>query len=113
MATNDILNAENYDRMTHNIKRIDALSKRLLSIIHQREAPNLALSAPSHELFTNAGAQYWQKMLENPEKVFMHQVAFWAGSLQHFVEAQQMAVSPSDGLRQNVAMSQPKRPLGA
>jgi polyhydroxyalkanoate synthase len=96
MATNDILNAENYDRMTHNIKRIDALSKRLLSIIHQREAPNLALSAPSHELFTNAGAQYWQKMLENPEKVFMHQVAFWAGSLQHFVEAQQMAVSPSD-----------------
>ena len=95
MATNDILNTENYKKITNNITRIDSLSKRLLATVNQRDAPNQKLSGPNQDVFTNASALYWQKMVQNPEKVYMQQVAFWAESLQHFIEAQQVTVSPS------------------
>ena len=95
MATNDILNTDNYKKITKNITRIDSLSKRLLATVNQRDAPNQELSGPNQDVFTNASALYWQKMVQNPEKVYMQQVAFWAESLQHFIEAQQVTVSPS------------------
>ena len=80
MATNDILNTENYKKITNNITRIDSLSKRLLATVNQRDAPNQELSGPNQDVFTNASALYWQKMVQNPEKVYMQQVAFWAES---------------------------------
>ena len=62
----------------------------------RREEPNQALSAPDQDLFANAGALYWQKLVQNPEKLFTQQVEFWAGSLQNFIDSQQASVLTSD-----------------
>ena len=80
----------------NSIARIDSLSKRLVAVMNQREEPNQALSAPDQDLFANAGTLYWQKLVQNPEKLFTQQVEFWAGSLQNFIYSQQASVLTSD-----------------
>lgn len=81
------------DRMTENLARVEALSQRLIAALSQRNPPDAALNAPSQDLFARAAASYWTDALENPAKLYEHQLAYWSQSVRQFMDAQQMMLT--------------------
>jgi len=77
------------EQMTANVERIEALSERLIQAIGRKTQVTPSLNGPDQQLFAGAMTSYWQEMVQNPAKIFEHQVAYWGKSMQHFVEAQQ------------------------
>ena len=82
-------NDENSERMTANLARVEELSQRLVNVLSHRTPPNPALNGPDQELFMRAGAAYWQEAMQNPAKIFEHQLEYWGKTVGHFMEAQQ------------------------
>ncbi|WP_372920738.1 class I poly(R)-hydroxyalkanoic acid synthase [Roseovarius sp.] len=100
MATNEDGAAENLDKMTGNLARVEELSQRLIKALSARNPPNPELSGPSQELFARAAASYWTEMLENPGKLYERQLEYWGESVRHFMEAQKhlaQAYAPEPG----------------
>lgn len=82
--------AENLERLTENLKKVEALSQRLISVMSQKEQSNPALSAPDQDLFKKAATSYWTEALQNPAKILENQLEFWTKSVSHYVEAQKV-----------------------
>ncbi|MEP2029139.1 MAG: class I poly(R)-hydroxyalkanoic acid synthase [Paracoccaceae bacterium] len=80
--------AQNLERLTENLKKVEALSQRLISVMSQKEQSNPALSAPDQDLFKKAATSYWNETIQNPTKILEHQLEFWSKSVNHYVEAQ-------------------------
>ena len=55
----DEIAAANLERLTGNLKKAEALSQRLISVMSQKEKSNPALSAPDQDLFNKATTSYW------------------------------------------------------
>ena len=90
MTTKDNVAGENIERLNENLARIEGLSKRLVAAMSHRKPVNPTLGGPDQELFTKAAAAYWHEAMQNPAKIFEHQLEFWGNSVKHFVEAQHM-----------------------
>lgn len=86
----DEIAAANLERLTGNLKKVEALSQRLISVMSQKEKSNPALSAPDQDLFNKATTSYWSEAIQNPAKILEHQLEFWSKSVNHYVEAQQV-----------------------
>ncbi len=89
MATQEDGQDGNLDRLTSNLERVEALSKRLVEALSSRNPPAPELNAPGNDVFMKAATSYWQSMLENPGKIYEQQLEYWGKSVRHFVEAQQ------------------------
>lgn len=83
------ISGENLERMTENLKKVEALSERLQKVISNRSTHNPALDGPNQELFGRAAQAYWAEAVNNPAKILEHQMSYWAETMQHFVAAQQ------------------------
>jgi polyhydroxyalkanoate synthase len=92
MTTKDDVAPEKLDRMTANLARVEELSQRLVNVLTQRKPPNPSLNAPEQELFTRAAGAYWQEWLQNPSKIFEHQLEYWGKTVSHFMDAQQQFI---------------------
>ncbi|MBU2983201.1 class I poly(R)-hydroxyalkanoic acid synthase [Lentibacter algarum] len=88
MTTTDSDSGAAADKMKANMERVEALTARLLAAFKGRQPVNPSLSGPDPELFQQAATNYWAEMLENPQRVFAHQLEYWGKSLAHYVEAQ-------------------------
>ena len=77
------------DQMTENLAKVEALAQRLAAALSKKKAANPSLEGPGHDLFVKAGAAYLNEMVQNPAKLFEHQVSYWGKALTHYVEAQQ------------------------
>jgi polyhydroxyalkanoate synthase len=99
MTTKDDVAAENHDRMSANLARVEELSQRLVNVLSQRRPANPSLNAPDQELMARAATSYWAEMLQNPAKLFEHQLEYWGKSVKHFMEAQQAMAkgAPDEG----------------
>lgn len=88
---------------TENLAKIEELSERLVKAMSGKPPVNAQLSGPNQELFSGAMTAYWQEMVNNPAKIFEHQVAYWGKSMTHYLEAQKelgkgkLQAPPSDG----------------
>ena len=82
--------AQNLERLTENLKKVEALSQRLISVMSQKEQGNPALNAPDQELFQKAATSYWNEAIQNPAKILELQLEFWGKSVTHYIEAQQV-----------------------
>lgn len=80
--------AENIERLTENLGKVEALSQRLINVLAQKKSHNAALSAPDQELFAKAATAYWAEAMQNPAKILEHQIEFWSKSVKHYVDAQ-------------------------
>ena len=80
--------AENIERLTENLSKVEALSQRLVNAMSQKKPGNPALNGPDQELFSKAAAAYWAEAIQNPAKILEHQLEFWSNSVKHYVEAQ-------------------------
>ncbi|MGB0800021.1 MAG: class I poly(R)-hydroxyalkanoic acid synthase, partial [Planktomarina sp.] len=76
------------DRMTANLERVDALTKRLLAAVSHKKIPRASLEGPGQDLFMQAATSYVTQMMTNPAKMMEQQIAYWGQSLRHFVENQ-------------------------
>jgi len=81
------------DAMTANLARVEALSQRLIAALAQRDPPNSVLNGPGQDLFAKAAASYWSEAMENPGKLYEHQVSYWSESVRHFMDAQRMMLT--------------------
>ncbi|WP_298675820.1 class I poly(R)-hydroxyalkanoic acid synthase [uncultured Lentibacter sp.] len=97
MTTKDDVAGENLDKMQANLKRVEALTERLLRVVGARKPVNPVLSGPGPELFAQAAIGYWAEMVENPQRIYEHQLEYWGKSVQHFMEAQEAFVK--DGFK--------------
>ena len=89
MTTKDDVSSENLDKMQANLQRVEALTERLMLAISGRKAVNPTLSGPGTELYAQAAVNYWAEMVENPKRIYEHQLEYWGRSVQHFVAAQE------------------------
>lgn len=89
MTTKDSVAGENLEKMTENLSRVEALSKRLIAVMNHRNPANPSLNGPEQELFSKAATSYWSEMTKNPSRIFEHQLEFWGKSVKHFLDAQQ------------------------
>ncbi|OWU82342.1 poly(R)-hydroxyalkanoic acid synthase [Oceanicola sp. 22II-s10i] len=84
--------AEHLERLTENLSRVEDLSQRLIAAISGRNAPRPELNQPDPEVFSKAVGAYWSEMMQNPAKIFEHQLDYWGKSVKHYLEIQsQMA----------------------
>jgi len=88
MATKEDVAPANLDKMTANLARVEELSKRLIEALSARKPANATLNGPSQELFLNASQSYMAEVMQNPGRIFEHQVEFWGKSVKHFMDAQ-------------------------
>ncbi|MDX2485192.1 MAG: class I poly(R)-hydroxyalkanoic acid synthase [Pseudodonghicola sp.] len=93
MTTSDddggAVQGEHLGRLTENLKKVEALSKRLLAAMSDKTSHHPGLNAPDQEMFAKAATAYWTGALQNPAKLLEHQIEFWGKSVKHFAEAQQ------------------------
>ena len=88
MTTKDDAGSESLERMTANLTRVEELSQRLIEALSQRTPPKPSLNGPGQELFARAASAYWQEWMQNPSKIFEHQLEYWGKTVSHFMEAQ-------------------------
>ena len=79
---------ESLEKLNENLSRMEALSKRLVAALGQREGGDAGLSGPGQELYVKAGLAYWQDMMANPAKLMEAQVQYWGQTMNHYVEVQ-------------------------
>ncbi len=89
----DDLEGQNLEKMNENLRKVEALSQRLISVMSNRKGHNPALDAPSPDLYTNALSAYWSEAMANPAKLIENQMSYWTKTVTHFVEAQQALAS--------------------
>ncbi|MEM9580063.1 MAG: class I poly(R)-hydroxyalkanoic acid synthase, partial [Pseudomonadota bacterium] len=111
-TTTEPTDTEHSTRLAENLKRIEGLSERLVQAFGRRAPVTPSLNGPDQELFTNAVSSYWSEMLQNPARIFEHQVSYWGKSMTHFVEAQQLLAqgkleAPSDPFPKDRRFSNP------
>ncbi len=92
MTTKDDVTPETLDKMTANLARVEELSQRLISVLTHRTPANPTLNGPEQELFVRAAGAYWHEWMQNPSKIFEHQLEYWGKSVSNFMDAQQQAL---------------------
>ncbi len=75
--------------LADNLARIEALSERLVAALAKKRASDPALEGPGPDLMAKAGAAYLDEWVQNPGRLFEHQVGYWTQTLTHFIAAQQ------------------------
>ena len=94
MTTNDggveSASGQHLEQLTENLGKVEKLSQRLVEALARKPSHNTGLDAPNHEVFTKAATAYWAEALHNPAKILEHQMNYWAKSVTHFIEAQQL-----------------------
>ena len=88
MATKEDVAPANLDKMSANLARVEELSKRLIEALSARKPANATLNGPSQELFLKASQSYMNEVMQNPGRIFEHQVEYWGKSVKHFMDAQ-------------------------
>jgi polyhydroxyalkanoate synthase len=105
-------NAAKLDRLTENLKKIEALSLRLTGALSAQKAHDTALDGPGQEMMMQAASAYLSTMMQNPSKIIEHQVAYWGKTLAHYAEAQKALASgefraPADATAQDRRFANP------
>ena len=77
------------EALNANLRKVEALSQRLVGALGRREVPRPSLQGPAPELFARAAAAYMTEAMTNPSKILEHQVGYWTRTLRHYAEAQQ------------------------
>ena len=90
MTTKENATSANLETLNENLARVEELSKRLVDVMTHRKPLRPELNAPDTEVFVNAANAYMQSMVQNPGKMFEHQLEYWTKSVRHFVDAQNM-----------------------
>lgn len=85
----DALSGEQMERLTENMARVEALSKRLVEVMTNKTSHHQALNTPDQELFAKAATAYWTEAMQNPSKIWEKQIEYWGQSVKHFAQAQQ------------------------
>jgi polyhydroxyalkanoate synthase len=88
MTTEDDEARARLDRLNANLAKVEELSQRLVIALSRRKQADPALAGPSQEVYLKAAAAYVAEMMQNPAKIFEHQVSYWGKSLKHYLEAQ-------------------------
>ncbi|NNE54028.1 MAG: class I poly(R)-hydroxyalkanoic acid synthase [Sulfitobacter sp.] len=76
-------------RLAENLKKIEELTERFTNVMANRKTHHASLDGPNQQLFTKAAHSYLNEAVNNPAKLMEHQMAYWAKTLTHFVDAQQ------------------------
>ena len=84
---------EHFERLTENLSKVEALSKRLVEVIANKTTHHRGLDGPNRELFANAAAAYWAEAINNPAKIIEQQASYWGRTVSHFAEAQKALAS--------------------
>ena len=84
---------ETGDVLNQNLKKLDLLTKRFLTVVQNKKSLDPGLQGPGQDLAISAASAYWQNMAENPYKILEQQVEFWGKTLQNMVEMQHAFVA--------------------
>ncbi len=96
MTTNEAHPPGQTDRMGANLKRIEALSQRLVAAMAQKRSSNAALEGPGIELFAKAAGALWNEAMTNPGRMIEQQAGLWAKALQNYTQLQHSLTQDSD-----------------
>ena len=95
MTTKEPNKSQELDRMSQNLERVEALSKRLVTAFSNKKKSDSGLDGPSSDLFYKAGSAFTSEMINNPAKIIEQQSEYWAKTMRHFAAAQQEMLSGS------------------
>lgn len=109
MATQEDVAGENLEKLNENLARVEKLSQRLVQVLSSRNPPNPGLNNPPQDLVNKVSSSYLHEMMENPGKIYEHQLEYWGKTVRHFMEAQQAMVQGH--LTQDGGEEDPEDPL--
>jgi len=89
MSPNNVTPERNIELLNANLKRIDALTQRLVQALANQREKNTALEGPGQDLYMKAAAAYFSEMMTNPSKILEQQVSYWGKSVKHWLVAQE------------------------
>ncbi|GGE50554.1 class I poly(R)-hydroxyalkanoic acid synthase [Actibacterium pelagium] len=89
MTIKEAAPAKESSALQNNLQKVEQLSERLIKALSNKSVANPGLQGPNPDLMIKASTAYWQDAVNNPSKIFEHQVSFWSKSVQHFIEAQE------------------------
>ncbi|MDF1669888.1 MAG: class I poly(R)-hydroxyalkanoic acid synthase [Roseovarius sp.] len=89
MSTQEEARPEDFQKINENMVKVEELSQRLIQALTARNPAKQSLGGPSQDLFAKASASYWSEFLENPGRLYEHQVEYWGKSVRSFMDAQQ------------------------
>ena len=89
MSTHEDAAPEDFQKINENLVKVEELSQRLIQALSARNPAKQSLGGPSQDLFAKASVSYWSEFLENPSRLYEHQVEYWGKSVRSFMEAQQ------------------------
>ncbi len=84
-----------FERMSHNLERVEELSKRLITAFSKKKSVDPGIAGPGSELFSKAGAAMMADMVNNPAKIIEQQSEYWGKTMRHYAAMQQEMMSGS------------------
>lgn len=102
-ATFEIPSAD-LEELTDGFRRVEDLSRRLVSVLTTKTTHNPALDGPDQSLFAEGIAAYWTQAIQNPIGLMEKQAEYWGNSALNLANAQRAALlgEPLDGSASNV-----------
>ena len=85
----DAASAAETELLEENLRKIDALTKRLIAAFSQKRQIDPSLQGPGQDLMLKASTAYMTEWMSNPAKLLEHQISYWGKTLKHYVDAQQ------------------------
>ena len=89
MTTEETGTSPDADRLNANLKKIEALSQRLVAAFGRKKPADPSLQGPGQDLYMKAATAYVAQMMADPSKVFEQQVSQWGKYLKNYMESQE------------------------
>ena len=74
-------------QMQENLKKIEALTQRLVQAVSQKRPHAPTLDGPGLDLYLSASAAFMKEFSDRPSKILEAQVNYWADAVKHYIEA--------------------------
>ncbi|MEQ3625057.1 MAG: class I poly(R)-hydroxyalkanoic acid synthase [Celeribacter sp.] len=91
--TTDPPTAAETELLDENLRKIDALTKRLIAAFSNKRQIDPSLQGPGQDLMLKASTAYMTEWMSNPGRLLEHQISYWGKTLKHYVDAQQALVT--------------------
>ena len=98
--------------LAENLSRLDALTRRFVAALAQRETPATpepGTPTPGADLWSRAAGAWMQGAAADPTRLFEAQVNLWRDTLVNAVEAQTLAMKAASGIEPDIAEKKDRR----
>lgn len=97
IAPETMLPSVDIEQLTENFKKMEGLTRRLVSVLATKTTHNPSLDAPDQSLFAEGVAAYWNHAMQDPFGLVEKQAEYWIDTAKNLANAHPF-ISPEDAV---------------